>query len=103
MLSDGDRKIFGFSHGHTEESARSALLGGAGIAAFMAVATTVLSIVSIVRGSPIMGIDVWSLVDAALIAFLGYKMYSGRTWGQQCPCLCTTLATGCLPSRNTGL
>ena len=65
----------------TTASAISATKQGAGVCFFIAGLTTLVALIAIVVGHPIIGVNAWSLVDAFLFAIAGWRtLRLSRGW-----------------------
>lgn len=64
-----------------KESARKAAMDGFGAAMFVAGVTALFAIFSYFGVNIMAGIGVWSLLDAAIFAFVGWRIHAmSRTW-----------------------
>jgi len=62
-------------------TAETAVRGGIGASAIIAAVTGIAAILSIAYRKPILGLDGWALVDAALFAFAAWRIHKmSRTW-----------------------
>jgi hypothetical protein len=63
------------------KTARDAALQGAGVGLFVAAVTGVAASLSILYDKPVLGIDGWALIDAALFAVVSWRVYKmSRPW-----------------------
>ena len=64
-----------------EDSARDAAHKAGGWAAFVAGLTALLAVISMTSGVSVMGVNSWSLIDAALFAVVAWRTWCGsRAW-----------------------
>jgi hypothetical protein len=64
-----------------EDSARDAAHKAGGWAAFVAGLTALLAVISMTSGVSVMGVNSWSLIDAALFAAVAWRTWCGsRAW-----------------------
>lgn len=64
-----------------KESARGAVVYGFGWYIFSVVVTAIIAVSSLVAGHEIAGYDGWSLVDAALLALIAWRLWkNSRAW-----------------------
>ena len=57
-----------------ESSAEQATKAAVGVSGFIAAITALLAVLSIVYHKPVLGLDGWSLVDAAIFALIAWRI-----------------------------
>lgn len=57
-----------------KDSAEDATKAASGVSYFIAAVTALIAVISIVYRKPIIGLDGWSLVDAALFVLVGWRI-----------------------------
>ncbi len=63
------------------EGAKSAAQAGAGWCFFVAGVTAVVASISVFTKAPVLGIDAWAYLDAAVFGFAGWRIWKlSRTW-----------------------
>jgi hypothetical protein len=73
--------MFDWSKITDAKTARDAAMQGVGASVFVAVATGLMAIVSMVLKHPVLGIDGWALVDAGLFGIIAWRIYRmSRPW-----------------------
>jgi hypothetical protein len=64
-----------------ESSAEQATKSAVGASGFIAAVTALLSILSIIYHKPVLGLDAWGLVDAAIFVLVAWRIYRmSRAW-----------------------